>query len=255
MPRKLAALIATAMAAVLVTGSLTAAALGVRTSALPPQAAAASSPVPVPPPVPVQPPASVTPPGAPRTRSAGPFGPASSGKVVFLSFDDGPDTTWTPRVLATLDKYGAKATFFELGEMVAAHPGLREQVEAAGHAIGNHSISHPVLTSLSAAQRHHELVAGPRSHCFRPPYGATSPKVEAEIRAAGMTQVLWTVDPRDWDRPGTSAIVHTVLEHAHAGSIVLMHDGGGDRGQTIAALDKILRVLKGRGYSFPAMTC
>jgi peptidoglycan-N-acetylglucosamine deacetylase len=255
MPRKLAALIATAMAAVLVTGSLTAVALGARTSPPPPQTAAAASPVSVPPVVPVPPLVPVTASSAPRARYTGPFGTTSRGKVVYLTFDDGPDPTWTPRILATLDKYGAKATFFELGQMVAAHPGLQEQVKAAGHAVGNHSVSHHVLTSLPAAQRHHEFVAGPRSHCFRPPYGATSPQVEAEIRAAGMTQVLWTVDPRDWARPGTSAIVHTVLEHAHAGGIVLMHDGGGDRSQTIAALDKVLRVLKGRGYSFPAMTC
>src|SRR4051812_39473099 len=109
MPRKLAALIATAMAAVLVTGSLTAVALGVRTSPPPPQTAAASSPVSVPPVVPVPP---LVPVIASRARYTGPFGPASRGKVVYLTFDDGPDPTWTPRILATLDKYGAKATFF-----------------------------------------------------------------------------------------------------------------------------------------------
>jgi peptidoglycan-N-acetylglucosamine deacetylase len=253
MPRKLAAIVATSVAAVLVVGVLTAVALGNRTNTPPPAATAVSAPAVVTPSPSITP--SVTPPGAPSSNDSGPFGPTASGRVVYLTFDDGPDPTWTPQVLTLLAKYGAKATFFELGDMVAAHPGLQEQIRAAGHVIGNHSVSHPVLTSLSTAHRHHELVDGPASRCFRPPYGATSAKLRAEITAAGMTQILWTIDPRDWDRPGTSAIVHNVLKHAYPGAVVLMHDGGGDRAQTIAALDKILRVLKGRGYSFPAMTC
>lgn len=180
---------------------------------------------------------------------------AAGKKVLFLTFDDGPDPTWTPQVLATLAKYGAHATFFELGEMQGEHPGLRGQVLAAGNAIGSHSISHPQLTKLSAAQRHHQIFDGPRSTCFRPPYGATNAKVRADIKAAGMVQVLWDVDPRDWARPGTSVIVHNILTHAKSGRIVLMHDGGGNRAQTVAALEQVLPVLKAQGYTFPAMQC
>jgi peptidoglycan-N-acetylglucosamine deacetylase len=180
---------------------------------------------------------------------------ASGKKVLFLTFDDGPDPTWTPQVLATMAQYGAHATFFELGQMQSEHPGLRDQVLAAGNAIGSHSISHPQLTKLSAAQRHHQIFDGPRSTCFRPPYGATNAKVRADIKAAGMVQVLWDVDPRDWARPGTSVIVHNILTHAKSGRIILMHDGGGNRAQSVAALKQILPVLKAQGYTFPAMNC
>lgn len=180
---------------------------------------------------------------------------AGGKKVLFLTFDDGPDPTWTPQVLATLAKYGAHATFFELGEMQGEHPGLRGQVLAAGNAIGSHSISHPQLTKLSAAQRHHQIFDGPRSTCFRPPYGATNAKVRADIKAAGMVQVLWDVDPRDWARPGTSVIVHNILTHAKSGRIVLMHDGGGNRAQTVAALDHALTRLTAQGYTYQALGC
>lgn len=126
---------------------------------------------------------------------------------------------------------------------------------AAGNTIGSHSISHPQLTAISAAKRRHEIFDGPRSTCFRPPYGATNPKVRADIKAAGMVQILWDVDPRDWSRPGTQAIVQNIKANARPGSIILLHDGGGNRSQTVAALDKVLPDLLAQGYSFPAMAC
>ncbi len=186
-----------------------------------------------------------------------PTAAASGGnkKVLFFSFDDGPDPVWTPKILQVLAKYGAHATFFQLGKMQAAHPGLREQILAAGNTIGSHSITHAQLTAISPQARRHEIFGGPQSKCFRPPYGASNPKVRADIKAAGMVQVLWDVDPRDWARPGTQAIVNNILSHAHRRNIILMHDGGGDRSQTVAALDKALRLLKAQGYSFPAMAC
>jgi peptidoglycan/xylan/chitin deacetylase (PgdA/CDA1 family) len=188
-------------------------------------------------------------PGNPLAAAAG------RRKVLFFSFDDGPDPVWTEKVLRVLAKYDAKATFFQLGEMIRAYPSLKEQVLAAGHTIGNHSISHPQLTAISAARRHHEIFDGPKSKCFRPPYGATNKKVRADIRAAGMTQVLWTVDPTDWGRPGTSAIANNILSNAGPGGVILLHDGGGDRSQTVAALERVLPILKARGYSFAAMDC
>jgi peptidoglycan/xylan/chitin deacetylase (PgdA/CDA1 family) len=263
MSRKLAAVFATGAAAALVAGSLIAMAL---VHENPPKPTSATSTT-----------ASVTPTTTPSTEPTGmptgtpsntpdnnagspaadPTAAAAAGnkKVLFFSFDDGPDPYWTPKILAVLQKYGAHATFFELGGMQAAHPGLREQVLAAGNTIGSHSITHPQLTAISPTRRHHEIFDGPQSKCFRPPYGASNPKVRADIKAAGMTQVLWDVDPRDWARPGVNAIVGNILHNAHRRNIILMHDGGGDRSQTVAALDKALQALKAQGYSFPAMDC
>jgi peptidoglycan/xylan/chitin deacetylase (PgdA/CDA1 family) len=255
MSRRFAAFVATGTAlAVLVIGSLIAIAL---TKAQPPRPTVASTSTSATPSVTPTKTPHVNAPASPRRPVPNPTAAFAAGnkKVLFLSFDDGPDPVWTPKILQVLAKHGAHATFFELGSMQAAHPGLREQVLAAGNTIGSHSVTHAQLTAVSAAKRHHEIFDGPRSTCFRPPYGATNAKVRADIKTAGMVQVLWDVDPRDWARPGTQAIVQHFLTHAHPRNIVLLHDGGGDRSQTVAALDKVLPLLKAQGYSFPAMDC
>jgi peptidoglycan-N-acetylglucosamine deacetylase len=259
MSRKLAAIFATGTAAALVVGSLIALALGHQN---PPKPTSASSitpsltPTTTPTDEPTETP-SKTPDNNAGSPAVDPTAAAAAGnkKVLFFSFDDGPDPYWTPQILSVLQKYRAHATFFELGSMQNAHPGIREQVLAAGNTIGSHSISHPQLTAINPGRRHHEIFDGPQSKCFRPPYGASNPKVRADIKAAGMTQVLWDVDPRDWARPGVNAIVNNILHHAHRRNIILMHDGGGDRSQSVAALDKALQTLKAQGYSFPAMDC
>jgi peptidoglycan/xylan/chitin deacetylase (PgdA/CDA1 family) len=189
------------------------------------------------------------------TPTANPAAVSGGKKVVFLTFDDGPDPVWTPQVLQVLAKYNAKATFFQLGSMQAAHPALRDQVLAAGNTIGNHSISHAQLTRTSATKRHHEIFDGPKSKCFRPPYGAANDRVRADIKAAGMTPVLWDIDTLDWQRPGKQTIVNSIVSQARSGSVVLMHDAGGDRSQTVAALDQALATLTAQGYTFPAMDC
>lgn len=263
MSRKLAAIVATGAAAALVVGSLIALALGHQNQPKPTSASSVSSSV-TPTTTPSNEPSdeptktpSRTPDHNAGSPAVNPTAAAAAGnkKVLFFSFDDGPDPVWTPKVLAVLQKHGAHATFFELGTMQNAYPGLREQILAGGNTVGSHSISHPQLTAITAAKRHHEIFDGPQSKCFRPPYGASNPKVRADIKAAGMTQVLWDVDPRDWARPGTNAIVNNILHHARRRNIILLHDGGGDRSQTVAALDKALLTLKAQGYSFPAMDC
>lgn len=188
------------------------------------------------------------------TSSAGPVKQAD-GKVVYLTFDDGPDPHWTPEVLAVLQAHNAHGTFFMLAEHANEHPDLVDQVRAAGNTIGNHSVSHPQLPKLSPAQLHHQVADGVRSKCFRPPYGATNAAVRAEIRRNGMQQVLWDVDPQDWARPGTATIVQRALAGAHPGAIILMHDGGGNRAQTVAALDQVLTALSARGYTFATLSC
>ncbi|WBQ06598.1 polysaccharide deacetylase family protein [Kribbella sp. CA-293567] len=199
--------------------------------------------------------ASAAPISTPRKPIADPTAVAGGNKVVFLTFDDGPDPVWTPRVLEVLAKYGAHATFFELGGMQKAHPEIHDQILAAGNTVGNHSISHAQLTKTSATKRHHEIFDGPRSKCFRPPYGAANASVRADVKAAGMTPVRWDIDTLDWQRPGKQAIVNTILTQARSGSVILMHDAGGDRSQTVAALDQALQTLTARGYTFPAMDC
>ncbi|HEY3560112.1 MAG TPA: polysaccharide deacetylase family protein [Kribbella sp.] len=260
MTRKFAAFVTTLVALAAVGGWMMASAVGQMRQPHPAAATTKASTTPSTTPTPTSSasstPTQSTPPSTPvRPLPPNPTVAAGKGKVLFLTFDDGPDPTWTPQVLATLAQYGAHATFFELGAMQSEHAGLREQVLAAGNTIGSHSISHPQLTAVSPAKRHHEIFDGPRSTCFRPPYGATNAKVRADIKAAGMVQVLWDVDPRDWARPGTSAIVHNILTHAHSGRIILMHDGGGNRAQTVAALKQVLPVLKAQGYTFPALNC
>lgn len=255
MSRRFAAFVATGTALAVVVGALVVLALG---HSRPPKPAAATTQTSsTPRPAPSRTPVVNAPPTTPHKPAADPTAALAAGnkKVLFLSFDDGPDPVWTPRILQVLARHGAHATFFELGSMQSAHPGLREQVLAAGNTIGSHSITHPQLTAVSAVKRRHEIVDGPKSACFRPPYGASNPKVRADIKAAGMVQVLWDVDPRDWARPGTNTIVHNILNHAHRRNIILLHDGGGDRSQTVAALDKVLPILKAQGYIFPAMDC
>ncbi|NUR60221.1 MAG: polysaccharide deacetylase family protein [Catenulispora sp.] len=184
---------------------------------------------------------------------------AAAGKAVYITFDDGP-SIYTPKVLKVLSQYGVRATFFEVGQNVAAHPSLTSQVYRAGHSVQNHTWSHPDLRTLSAAQFAFQVNAtdqqirahtGYRPCCLRPPYGAVNATVRALTAQLGKKLALWTVDPRDWSRPGASAIRWRVLSQVHPGSVVLLHDGGGDRSQTVEALSGILKTLKARGYTFP----
>lgn len=151
------------------------------------------------------------------------------------------------------------ATFFEMGQNVAKLPVLTTQVYRGGNSVQNHTWSHPDLRLLTAAQFTDQVSATDRqiyAHtgyspcCLRPPYGALNSTVRARAAALGKKIALWTVDPRDWSRPGSAAIRNRVLSQVRPGSVVLLHDGGGDRSQTVAALGGILKTLKSRGYTF-----
>ncbi|MFK3985007.1 polysaccharide deacetylase family protein [Micromonospora sp. NPDC050397] len=183
----------------------------------------------------------------------GPYGSrhTSGSREVALTFDDGPDPTYTPRVLALLERYQVKATFCLVGEQAAAHPDLVRAIAAAGHTLCNHSWSHDLtlgsrprttirtdLTRTNAAIR--AAVPGARIVYFRQPGGAWTSTVVGMAWELGMTSLHWDVDPQDWDRPGTGNIASTVTAGTRAGSIVLMHDAGGDRQQTVNALETIL---------------
>ncbi|MDO5644804.1 MAG: polysaccharide deacetylase family protein [Dermabacter sp.] len=181
---------------------------------------------------------------------------ADGRPIMYFTFDDGPADA-TPQILAILARNNAKGTFFMLGNAGASHGDLVTRVRGEGHAVGNHSYSHPSFTHRTNEQIQHELsstaaVIGATT-CTRPPYGATDGRVRGVLRDAGQTQELWTIDTLDWKKPGADAIVNEILNHAAPGAVVLMHDGGGDRSQSIAALERVLPDLAQRGYVFQAL--
>ncbi|MFE2109490.1 polysaccharide deacetylase family protein [Kitasatospora sp. NPDC059463] len=189
---------------------------------------------------------------------------AAPAKVVYLTFDDGPSPRYTPQVLALLSQYGVRATFFEIGQNVAANPAVTRQVSAQGHSVQNHSWSHPDLRRLSRAALQDQVTAtdariraqtGTTPTCLRPPYGGVNATVRAASAGLGKSIQLWSVDPQDWARPGRAAIERRVLGAVKPGSVILLHDGGGDRSQTVAALPAVLRTLKSRGYTFALLPC
>lgn len=180
-----------------------------------------------------------------------------SSKVAYLTFDDGPSPVYTSQVLWLLDKYEAKATFFMIGKSAKANPKVVREVRAGGHAIGNHTYSHPWLNKLSASEIRWQLRAADqvlgRTTCMRPPGGFVNHTVRSVVDREGKSMVMWNVDTSDWRRPGASAIAQTAIDKTRPGSVVLMHDGGGDRSQTVKALAKVLRTLKAEGYSFETL--
>lgn len=197
---------------------------------------------------------------------------AADPKAIALTFDDGPDATWTPPILNALEKAGVPATFFVVGENALEHPGLLQRMVRDGDEIGNHSYTHPNLATtgerttrleLNATQRLIQAYTGRSTTLFRAPYfGDAEPTTMDEIAPAllaqdlGYTVVGLHVDPNDWQRPGTDAIVRQVVEQVDDASadssrnIVLLHDGGGDRQQTVEALPRIIAILKAKGYHF-----
>jgi peptidoglycan-N-acetylglucosamine deacetylase len=182
-------------------------------------------------------------------------------KVIALTFDDGPHPENTPRILDKLSKYHAKATFFVVGSRVEKFPEIAKREVLEGHELANHTYRHPGMTRISSEGLREELdmahesvqaVTGSDLKIFRPPGGVYNDTVVNTARAAGYVVVMWSwnQDTRDWSNPGVNRIVDRVLSNVHNGGIVLFHDSGGARNQTIAALERILPELEQRGYRF-----
>ena len=186
-------------------------------------------------------------------------------ETIALTFDDGPDPLWTPRILGVLARYHVRATFFQVGSRVNRYPALARRVLAGGHEIGSHTFSHIDMAAVPRWQLDAELAltdnaiaaaTGRRPTLLRPPYAAepdavTASDVPALRRAgAGHLIVLTDRDTNDWRRPGVAAMVAAARPVRGAGAIVLMHDSGGDREQTVAALDLLIPGLQARGYRF-----
>jgi peptidoglycan/xylan/chitin deacetylase (PgdA/CDA1 family) len=171
-------------------------------------------------------------------------------KRVALTFDDGP-SAYTPAFVSTLHRLNAHATFFEIGQEVPGNSEVMKRLLADGNEIGNHTTHHTIGASegdLAETQRLIEKATGFRPCMFRPPDGALSSGLVASADDLGMTTVVWDVDPRDWATPGAGAIRARVVGAVRPGSIVVMHDGGGNRSGTLAALPKIVHDLRHRGY-------
>ncbi|MET9802526.1 polysaccharide deacetylase family protein [Streptomyces sp. NPDC006368] len=182
---------------------------------------------------------------------------SGTGRTMVLSFDDGPDPRYTPGILRTLRAHGVRAMFFVCGGMAVSHPDLLREMAADGHVVGNHSWSHPNITKLAPSAirdelgRTSELIerhTGAPPLWYRAPYGAWnrhSFRIGAEL---GMEPLAWTVDTLDWTEPGTQTIVSRVMEGAAPGVVVLSHDAGGNRSQSVAALRTYLPRLMDAGY-------
>ncbi|MEU5014442.1 glycosyltransferase [Streptomyces sp. NPDC021749] len=187
-------------------------------------------------------------------------------RTIALTFDDGPDPVWTPRILDVLRRNHVHATFFVVGTQVVAHPELVRRIVAAGHQIGIHTFTHPDLARLAPWQRSLELretqlavagAAGVTTALLRPPYSSKNDALDdadwsvlRQADTAGYVTALSTQDAGDWQRPGTGRILARATPHGHTGQIVLMHDGGGDRAQTVAALGALVPRLKAHGFRF-----
>lgn len=182
-------------------------------------------------------------------------------KTVALTFDDGPHPKYTEQVLALLRDRGVVATFCIVGKPASTHPDLVRAIVADGHVLCNHTVSH----DIGLRHKSDGVIAGELENTqavmlgatpdadirfFRAPGGAFAENINAAAAALGLTPLGWSIDTRDWGKPGASAIRDTVFSQIHPGAVVLLHDGGGDRAQTVSALPEIIDGLVERGYTF-----
>ena len=192
---------------------------------------------------------------APKPAPAAPTAANSGGKVIALTFDDGPGP-YTAQLLDILDQHGAKATFFLIGSKVSGQANVVRSIHARGHQLGNHSWSHPELPKLPIDQIAGEIdrtndaikqATGITPTVMRPPYGAVNSAVLEQLRARGMSSILWSVDTRDWADRNSDIVCSRAVAGAHPGAIILMHD---IHQTSVNAVPCILSALKQQGYSF-----
>jgi peptidoglycan/xylan/chitin deacetylase (PgdA/CDA1 family) len=185
--------------------------------------------------------------------------PNAPRNAIALTIDDGPDPLWTPRVLNVLARFDVSATFCMIGAQAHGRPWLTRAIAGEGHALANHSYRHPLdLAVLPPATIEQEVaraseaihdVTGVAPKLFRSPGGSWTPEVLTVSAQNGLIPIDWDVDPVDWSRPGVPHITEKLLK-AKPGDILLCHDGGGDRSQTVAALQVVLPALRARGLEF-----
>jgi len=178
-------------------------------------------------------------------------------KSVALTFDDGP-SEWTPQIVEILRKNGVAGTFFNLGGVISTYGPNSRDASQGGHSVGDHTWTHSQLTAMSQSEQKTEIdrTAGailqlgiPTPRLFRPPYGAFDATTLSLMKKNKMLLVLWDIDSLDWTKPGSDAIFNNAVNGVTNGSIILMHDGGGDRSETVAALPRIIATLRKQGFS------
>jgi peptidoglycan/xylan/chitin deacetylase (PgdA/CDA1 family) len=181
---------------------------------------------------------------------------AGTKKEIALTFDDGPGP-FTPQVLSVLEHHRVRATFFVIGRMLRYFGASTVREIEDGDVIGDHTENHPMLAHLSAHDQYEELfeqiarvelLGGRRPTLFRPPYGSFNATTFRELKRLHLLMVLWSVDTDDYEQPGVPTIVQRALEGAQPGAIILLHDAGGQRQQTIEALPQIIKGFRDRGY-------
>lgn len=184
-------------------------------------------------------------------------------KVVALTYDDGPNPPYTNQLLEILDRYQIKATFFVVGKRVEQHPDAVRLILSKGHEIGNHSYSHTALISekpgfiWSEIQKTDELLRqlGVKDEIhFRAPYGRKLIVLPYLLAKLHKKNILWTIDSKDYEASSSEMIETSVLEQVRPGSIILMHDGGGERSRTVEATERLIENLKQKGYSFQTVS-
>ena len=185
-------------------------------------------------------------------------------KQIALTYDDGPNDPHTLKLLDVLAKHGVHATFFMIGRYVRQRPDIARAVAQAGHVIGNHTFTHPLLIFKSAAQTRTELVdcqqalqdaIGKPANLFRPPFGGRRPVNIRIARDLGLRTVMWNVTGYDWTAPPAAVIESKVERQMRGGDIILLHDGGhrapgADRAQTVIATENLIRRYKDQNYEF-----
>jgi peptidoglycan/xylan/chitin deacetylase (PgdA/CDA1 family) len=185
-------------------------------------------------------------------------------RQIALTYDDGPNDPHTHRLLDVLAKHSVHATFFLIGRYVQQRPEIAREIFQAGHVIGNHTFTHPLLTFKSENEIRQQLVQcqaaiedviGERSRLFRPPFGGRRPAVLRIARELGLHPIMWNVTGYDWNAPPAPVIEKKVADQIRGGEVILLHDGGhkqigADRSQTVLATDHLIEHYKKEGYSF-----
>jgi len=185
-------------------------------------------------------------------------------KTLALTYDDGPNDPHTLLLLDVLAKHNVKASFFLIGRYVRQRPDIAREIAKAGHTIGNHSFTHPLLTLKTEGEIRQQLVdcdsvlndsIGEHSNLFRPPFGGRRPAVLRIARELNLEPIMWNVTGYDWNAPRAEIIERKVSKQIRGGNVILLHDGGhrqmgGDRAQTVVATDHLIARYQSEGYEF-----